>query len=91
MKLLVVKSQNFEAWSTPASNGKGKDADTYWLSVQFKKDDNPDTDKCWIDVKDCFFSCYAHKDGTLSPKLVVMNYDYSETPTQATTTKIHRR
>lgn len=70
MKLTVVKSKNYDSWSTPATNGDN----VIWISVQFKKGLAPTTDKLKIDVLDCFFSNYTKRDGTIEPKLVIMSY-----------------
>ena len=68
MKLTVFKNQY--GYSTLAKNGEDK----LYISVQFKKGNEPNTDKARIEIKDAFFSMYKNKTGLAFPKLVIMDY-----------------
>lgn len=69
MKLRVYKNQY--GYSTLAKNGDDK----MYISVQFKKGNEPDMDKIDIIIKDAFFSLFKNKHGLAFPKLVIMDYD----------------
>lgn len=79
-RMFVIMNSEYGNWSTPAKNGSGKDALTHWMQVQFKKDKEPELkdNKGWINVKDFFLSCYKTKSDNTVPKIVIMDYDYSE-------------
>ena len=68
MKLTVFKNQY--GYSTLAKNGEDK----MYISVQFKKDNEPNVEKARIKINDAFFSMYKNKAGFAFPKLVVMDY-----------------
>ena len=67
MELYINKNQY--GYSTTC---KDKQNNKCYLDVQFKKNQEPETDK--ILVIDAFFSCYKNKSNEVKPKLVVMNY-----------------
>ncbi len=68
MKLTVFKNQY--GFSTLAKNGEDK----MYLQVQFKKGQEPNSEKARIEVEDGFFSMYRNKEGAAIPKLVIMKY-----------------
>ena len=68
MKLTVFKNQY--GFSTLAKNGEDK----MYISVQFKKGNEPNVEKARIKINDAFFSMYKNKAGFAFPKLVVMDY-----------------
>ena len=68
MKLTVFKNQY--GYSTLAKNGEDK----LYISVQFKRGNEPNVDKARIEIKDAFFSMYKNKTGLAFPKLVIMDY-----------------
>ena len=69
MKLRVYKNQY--GFSTLAKNGEDK----MYIQIQFKKRNEPTTDKTDIIIKDAFFSMYKNKQGLAFPKLVIMEYE----------------
>jgi hypothetical protein len=77
MKLTVFKNQY--GYSTLAKNGEDK----MYLSVQFKKGQEPSSDKARIKIEDGFFSMYKNKVGLAFPKLVVMSYTVEENEQQS--------
>jgi hypothetical protein len=72
MKLTVFKNQY--GYSTLAKNGEDK----MYISIQFKKGNEPNLDKARINIKDGFFSMYKNKVGIAFPKLVIMDYTIEE-------------
>jgi hypothetical protein len=68
MELTVFKNQY--GYSTLAKNGEDK----MYLSVQFKKGNEPNTDRAKIKINNGFFSMYKNKVGLAFPKLVIMDY-----------------
>lgn len=72
MKLTVFKNQY--GFSTLAKNGEDK----MYISVQFKKGQEPNLEKAKIEIKDAFFSMYKNKVGIAFPKLVIMDYTILE-------------
>lgn len=72
MKLTVFKNQY--GYSTLAKNGEDK----MYISIQFKKGNEPNLDKARINIKDGFFSMYKNKVGIAFPKLVIMDYIIEE-------------
>jgi hypothetical protein len=46
-----------------------------YLSVQFKKGNEPVEEKATIKINDGFFSMYKNKVGISFPKFVIMNYE----------------
>jgi hypothetical protein len=68
MKLTVFKNQY--GYSTLAKNGEDK----MYVSVQFKKGNEPNLEKARIEIKDGFFSMYKNKVGIAFPKLVITDY-----------------
>ena len=68
MELTVFKNQY--GYSTLAKNGEDK----MYISVQFKKGQEPNLDKARITILDGFFSMYKNKVGIAFPKLVIMDY-----------------
>lgn len=72
MKLTVFKNQY--GFSTLAKNGDDK----MYISVQFKKGNEPTEEKARINIEDAFFSMYKNKVGLAFPKLVVMKYTIVE-------------
>lgn len=77
-RMFVIMNSEYGNWSTPAKNGKGKDALTHWMQVQFKKNNEPELEdnRGYINVKDFFLSCYETKSGNTIPKIVIMDYSY---------------
>ena len=76
MKLTVFKNQY--GYSTLAKNKEDK----MYISVQFKRETEPDIEKARINVKDAFFSMYKNKAGFAFPKLVIMDYEIEEDTAQ---------
>ena len=76
MKLTVFKNQY--GYSTLAKNKEDK----MYISVQFKRETEPDVEKARINVKDAFFSMYKNKAGFAFPKLVIMDYEIEEDTAQ---------
>jgi hypothetical protein len=72
MKLTVFKNQY--GFSTLAKNGEDK----MYVSVQFKRGNEPTQEKARIEIKDAFFSMYKNKAGFAFPKLVIMDYEVIE-------------
>ena len=72
MKLTVFKNQY--GFSTLAKNGEDK----MYVSVQFKRGNEPTQEKARIEIKDAFFSMYKNKAGFAFPKLVIMDYEVTE-------------
>lgn len=72
MKINVYK--NMYGYSTLAKNGEDK----MYISIQFKKGNEPNLEKAKINIKDAFFSMYKNKVGIAFPKLVVMDYEIEE-------------
>lgn len=72
MKLTVYKNQY--GFSTLAKNGEDK----MYVSIQFKKGNEPQGERATIEIKDAFFSMYKNKVGIAFPKLVVMDYTVVE-------------
>jgi hypothetical protein len=68
MELTVFKNQY--GYSTLAKNGDDK----MYISVQFKKGNEPNTDRAKIKINNGFFSMYKNKVGIAFPKLVIMDY-----------------
>lgn len=68
MELTVFKNQY--GYSTLAKNGDDK----MYISVQFKKGNEPNTDRAKIKINNGFFSLYKNKVGIAFPKLVIMDY-----------------
>ena len=68
MKLTVFRNQY--GFSTLAKNGEDK----MYLQVQFKKGQEPKSDKARIEVEDGFFSMYRNKTEDAVLKLVIMQY-----------------
>jgi hypothetical protein len=68
MELTVFKNQY--GYSTLAKNGDDK----MYISVQFKKGNEPNTDRAKIKINNGFFSMYKNKVGLAFPKLVIMDY-----------------
>ena len=68
MELTVFKNQY--GYSTLAKNGDDK----MYISVQFKKGNEPNTDRAKIKINNGFFSMYKNKTGLAFPKLVIMDY-----------------
>lgn len=68
MEITVFKNQY--GYSTLAKNGEDK----MYLSVQFKKGNEPSTDKVKLKIDKGFFSMYKNKVGIAFPKLVIMEY-----------------
>ena len=80
--MLVVKNK-YGRWSTPCSTkDQGGNELTCWLSVQFKRGEEPNNEKANIKVSDFFMSCFNSNDG-IKPKLVVMAYSIVERDTHA--------
>lgn len=77
MKITVFKNQY--GYSTLAKNGEDK----MYISVQFKKGNEPSSDKARIEIEDGFFSLYKNKVGIAFPKLVIMSYTEEEQGYQA--------
>lgn len=48
-----------------------------WMAVQFKKGNEPSTDKAMIDIKEFFMSCFNSNEG-IKPKMVVMDWEYAQ-------------
>ena len=69
MKLRVYKNQY--GFSTLAKNGEDK----MYIQIQFKKGNEPTTDKTDIIIKDAFFSMYKNKQGLAFPTIVIMEYE----------------
>ena len=72
MKLTVFTNQY--GFSTLAKNGDDK----MYVSVQFKRGNEPTQEKARIEIKDAFFSMYKNKAGFAFPKLVIMDYEVIE-------------
>ena len=68
MKLTVYKNQY--GFSTLAKNGEDK----MYVSVQFRKGQEPTEEKTEIKVNDAFFSMYKDKNNLAKPKFVVLDY-----------------
>lgn len=69
MKLRVYKNQY--GYSTLAKNGEDK----MYISIQFKKGNEPQQDTVDIKINNAFFSMYKNKNGYAQPKLVIMDYE----------------
>jgi hypothetical protein len=69
MQIKIYKNQY--GYSTLCKNGEDK----MYLSVQFKKGNEPKEDKATIKINDGFFSMYKNKVGIAFPKLVILNYE----------------
>lgn len=69
MKLRVYKNQY--GYSTLAKNGEDK----MYVSIQFKKGNEPQQDTADIRINNAFFSMYKNKNGHAQPKLVIMDYE----------------
>lgn len=76
MKLTVFKNQY--GFSTLAKNGEDK----MYISVQFKKGQEPNLEKARIEIKDAFLSMYKNKTGIAFPKIVIMEYTILEDNSQ---------
>lgn len=74
--MLVVKGKY--GWSTPCKSKLNNEEITYWLSVGFGKGREPQNEKMYMDVKEFFMSCYKKNDGSVAPKMVVMDWSYSQ-------------
>ena len=66
----ITVFKNQYGYSTLAKNGEDK----MYLSVQFKRGQEPNMDKATIEVNKAFFSLYKNKVGIAFPKLVIMKY-----------------
>lgn len=82
MRLTVYKNQY--GYSTLAKNGDDK----MYVSVQFRRGTEPTGERTDINILDAFFSTYKDRNGTMKPKLVVMEYteennEYPESPVMA--------
>ena len=62
----------------------GKAPDTMYLSVQFKKGTEPQGEKITVEIKDAFFATYRKRDGTILPKLIIMDYELKGDETRKT-------
>lgn len=77
---LYVYKGNF-GYSTLIKNNEDK----MYVSVNFRKNNEPTQDKVQIDIKDGFLSMYKDKNGLAKPKLVILEYqDLGVTTTEYT-------
>lgn len=84
--MLVLKGKY--GWNTPCSSKDlGGNELNCWMSVQFKRGNEPTQDKLQIDVKQFFMSCYNSKDG-IKPKMVVMEWGYAQKVEKVDNTKV---
>lgn len=66
-------------YSVRCSNKNEKDGDiSCYLPVGFRKTQEPLGDKVDITVKDFFMTCYKKQDGTVAPKLFIMDYELDQ-------------
>lgn len=72
MKIKIYKNQY--GFSTLAKNGDDK----LYLSVQFKKGNEPQIESGTIEIKNGFFSNYRNKKDELVVKLIVMEYELQD-------------
>ena len=68
MELTVFKNQY--GYSTLAKNGEDK----MYVSVQFKKGNEPSTDRVRLKIDKGFISLYKNRVGIAFPKIVIMEY-----------------
>jgi len=69
--MYIYKSQQYGGYSTYVTN---QDKEKMYISVGFKKDNEPTEDKLKIEVTKAFFTFYKTKQGMSKPKIVVMEY-----------------
>lgn len=72
-RLYVYKGQF--GYSTLLKNNEDK----MYVSVQFKKGQEPVNERTQIDIKDGFVSFYKDKNGFAKPKFVILDYTELET------------
>lgn len=70
--MYIYKSQQYGGYSTYVTN---KEKEKMYISVGFKKDQEPTEDKLKIEVKDAFISFYKNRVGAAQPKIIVMEYE----------------
>ena len=83
MKILLNKNQY--GYSASASNKQ--DELKCYISVNFKKGEEPQADCCQIKVIDGFLSCYKKNNGEIAPKIVVMEFEIIKTYEKTTPTE----
>lgn len=66
--------KNKFGYNTTIKNGEGEFEIKYYMEIQFKKGNEPAAESCYIEINDCFFSCYKKKDNSIVPKLIIMTY-----------------
>lgn len=65
-------------YSTLCKNKNAEEEIKCYLSVGFRKTQEPIGDSVDIKVKDFFMTCYKKQDGSVQPKLFIMDYDLDE-------------
>lgn len=83
--MYIYKSQQYGGYSTYVTN---QEKEKMYISVGFKKDQEPTEEKLKIEVKKAFLTFYKTKQGMAKPKIVVMEYskeqqdDFMSVPTE---------
>ena len=74
-KVYIYKSQQYGGYSTLIKN---KDGEKMYLSIGFKKGQEPTEDKVQIEITKGFLSFYKTQQGLHKVKVVVMEYNKAQ-------------
>ena len=69
--MYIYKSQQYGGYSTYVTN---QEKEKMYISVGFKKENEPTEEKLKIEVGKAFLTFYKTKQGMAKPKIVVMEY-----------------